>query len=131
MTCAPGGVLTALPRLGVVTRHGSALSRRLGQLFRGLPGIRGRQGRRGRRGRGGDGVVVGLAELGHLGVGVVEPVGGPEPVEAPAEPLQVLLAQPVAVADAAGVPVGRLAWQTSSHGGGVYPLIGLDRTEAA
>src|SRR5579862_2836356 len=49
--------------------------------------------------------VVGLAELGDLGVRVVEPVGRPQPVDVPAKPLQVLLAQPVAVADAAGVAV--------------------------
>ena len=38
---------------------------------------------------------------------VGEPGGGPEPVHAPAEPLQVLLAQPVAVTHAARVPVAR------------------------
>src|SRR6266536_5171735 len=53
----------------------------------------------------GDGAFVSVAQLGHLGLGIVEPVGGPEPVEAPAETLQVLAAQPVAVADAAGFPV--------------------------
>src|SRR6266487_5859027 len=44
--------------------------------------------------------VVGGANLGDLGLRVAEPVGGPEPVETPAETLQVLAAQPVAVANA-------------------------------
>ena len=73
----------------------------IGWLDRGrrLGGFRGRGG--------GDGLVVGFAELGDFGVGVVEPVGGPQPVEAPAEAFQVLLAQPVTVPDAARVAVGR------------------------
>jgi len=43
------------------------------------------------------GGVIGLLDLLDLAVGVGEPVGGPDAVERPAEPLQLLLPQPVAV----------------------------------
>jgi hypothetical protein len=50
--------------------------------------------------------VVSPLELGNLGRSVVEPVRGPDPVEAPAQPLQVLAPEPVPVTHAARTPVG-------------------------
>jgi hypothetical protein len=47
-----------------------------------------------------DGLLIGLLELGDLGLRVTEPVSRPDPVESPAQPLQVLAPQAVPVADA-------------------------------
>src|SRR5439155_5413482 len=55
---------------------------------------------------GADGVVVGGDGFRSAGVFVVEPLAGPDPVEAPALPFELFLAEPVAVAGAVGGVVG-------------------------
>src|SRR5262245_13746400 len=59
-----------------------------------------------------DSILVRLQRAGDLGVAVVEPVGRPDPMEPPAQPFQMLLAQPVAIASG-----GRRV---------VRPAVGLD-----
>jgi hypothetical protein len=69
--------------------------------------------------RGGDGLLVDLDCLGDLGLLVVEPVGRPDPVEAPAEGFQLVLAEPVAVAGGGrSVVAGTVAFDGQHHAAG-------------